>query len=61
MEEATKIHVPAETMQYCEDAVVAEDGRLSTLLRNHVELRGQYEECKVRHNALVDRINEINE
>lgn len=53
--------MPEEAMKYCEDAYKAEDGKFSTLLRNHVEVRGQYKECQIRHNALVDRINELNE
>lgn len=60
MERPTRIDVPEETLQICEDPYKAEDGEFATLFRNHVELRGQYEECKTRHNALVDRINELN-
>ena len=55
-----RIEVPAVAMQKCEEAVKAEDGKFATLMRNHIELRGQYEECSIRHNALVDRINELN-
>lgn len=56
----TRIDVPAETMQKCPKAYTAEDGKFETLFKNHIEVRGQYEECKTRHNALVDRINELN-
>lgn len=58
--EATRINVPAETLRYCEEAYKAEDGKFSTLFRNHIEIRGQYEECRTRHNALVDRVKELN-
>lgn len=47
-------------MQKCDAADKAANGEFVELFRNHVELRGQYESCKVRHNVLVDRINELN-
>lgn len=57
----TRIEVPAIAMQKCEEPVKAENGRFATLFKSHVELRGQYDECRIRHNALVDRINELND
>lgn len=58
--QAKRIDLPPELTKKCEDAYKAENGKFSTLFRNHVELRGQYDECMTRHNALVDRIKDIN-
>lgn len=58
--EATRINVPAETLKFCPDPDIAKSGEFSELFRNHVELRGQYVDCRARHNTLVDRINELN-
>ena len=56
-----RINAPSEAMKRCEDLPKAEDGRLPTLILNHVEVRGYYEECSTRHNILIDRIKEINQ
>lgn len=48
-------------MKYCPEAPKAQDGKFATLFQNHIDVRAEYDECKVRHNTLVDRINELNE
>lgn len=58
--EVPQIEVPEEALVHCDDPVMAEDGKLSTLLITHVELRGQYQECRIRHNSLINRIEQLN-
>lgn len=60
VKQSKKIDLPSEMMRECEEAYVAKSEKFSDLFRNHIEVRGQYEECKTRHNALVDRIKELN-
>lgn len=51
---ARPLHVvPELLLQPCEELPLARDGRLSSLLKNHVEVVQAYELCADRHGALV--------
>lgn len=45
--------VPELLLQPCEVLPLARDGRLSSLLKNHVEVVQAYERCADRHGALA--------
>lgn len=45
--------VPEVLMLACEPIPVVKDGRLSSLIENHVETAQLYHECSERHEALV--------
>ena len=48
---------PEAAMVKCEKREVATDGRLPALIRHHIRLNAQYDECAERHNTLIDTIN----
>lgn len=60
MVQQKRIEVPAETLKEMPEADKAQSGEFQELFRNHIKVRGQYEECRTLHNALVKRIKELN-
>lgn len=46
--------LPQSLLTECQNQALAENGKLSTILRTSVERSEQYQECKLRHKALAD-------
>lgn len=61
MVKPTNLDLPIESMRECEEAVKASRGDFESLFLNHIDLREQYEDCRIRHNALVNRIKDLKE
>lgn len=47
-------HVPEVLLQLCPALPEAKDGKLGTLLQNHIETARAYHLCAGRHRDLVD-------
>jgi hypothetical protein len=54
-QEQPQVVIPQTMLAKCPPLPLASDGRLGTLLENHVEVAKAYnQDCAPNHNALVD-------
>lgn len=54
--EKSPVVFPSSGLVTCPEPPKALNGRFPTLFNNHLDLLEHYNECKTRHNILVDHI-----
>jgi len=49
---------PEALLQKCLDRPIAYSGELVDLIQNHIEVTTEYDKCQLRHNKLIEFIDE---